>query len=131
MELRDITITNGLISYNSCKYLVLIASITLLQLTPGTPPPNIALIDEVDDGETGYILHVVCFPSSDSSSTQGSTVSNLTLNSASSLASTLADSTIGSQHTYEKEGSKEGGIYIRTIIVYCNGILSNELGASR
>ena len=65
------------------------------------------------------------FYGSDSHSTQGSTVSDLPLNGDLSPASTLASSTIGSQHTSEKEGAKEGGRYNRAVRGYCNGKLHN------
>ena len=49
----------------------------------------------------------------------------LTINSASLSASTLADYTIGSQNTSEKEVDKEEGRYNRNFRVYCDGMLSN------
>ena len=53
-------------------------------------------------------------------STEGINTSNLTLNTASSTASTLEDSTIVSQYTDEKEGAKERVRYNRTARGYCN-----------
>ena len=53
------------------------------------------------------------------------TIYDITINSASSLAYTSATSTIGSQHTAEKEGAREGGRYNRTTGGYCKGRLPN------
>ena len=50
---------------------------------------------------------------------------DITINSASLLDYTLATSTNGSQHTAEKEGDIEGGIYNRTTRGYCNVRLTN------
>ena len=91
----------------------------------GTLENNIPLLDEVDDGETVSTCRALHFSSSGSCSTEVSTISNMTLNSASSSAYTLVASTIGSQHTAEKEGAREGGRYNRAVRGYCNGRLPN------
>ena len=82
--------------------------------TTDTGTPKNPLLDEVDDGETGSTLHVINSSSYSSYSTENSNIYYLTINSASSPASTLVDSTMYSHHTSEKEGAKEGGRYNRT-----------------
>ena len=77
----------------------------LLQTDTGITSKNIPLLDEVGDGETVSNRRAIHFSRSDSHSTQGGTVSDLTLNGDLSPASTLASSTIGFQHTSEKRGS--------------------------
>ena len=80
---------------------------------------NISLLDEVDYVETFYTCIDLRFSSSASNSTQVSTFSELTLNSASFSASTLVASTIGYQNTAIKEGAREGGRYNSTARSYC------------
>ena len=62
--------------------------------------------DEVNDGDTFSTCHDLHFYSFYYCSTEVSTISNITLNSDSSSAYTLVDSTIGYQHTAEKEGAR-------------------------
>ena len=62
----------------------------------GAQAKNITLLEEVDDRETVCTYCSINLSSSDSLSTQGSTISDLFLNIVSSLASNLAASTIGS-----------------------------------
>ena len=80
----------------------------------GTPEKNIPPLGEVDDGETVFTCRVIIFSSSASSSIEVRTISDITINSASYPASTFVISTIGYQHTNEKEGSREGGRYNMT-----------------
>ena len=61
------------------------------------------------------------------SSTEYSTISDLIINSDSLSASTLADSTIGSQHTHETEVAKEGGGYNITDRGYYSRRLRNGI----
>ena len=91
----------------------------------GNLAKNIPQIYEVDDGETVSNFCALHFSSSDSHSTEEITIYGLTLNSASFSASTLVDSTIGSQCTSEKEVSKYGERYNSTTRGYCNGRLNN------
>ena len=58
---------------------------------------------------------MIHFYSSTSSYTQGSTIVYLTLNSDSSLASTLADYTIGSQYTAETKDLSRENIITRLL----------------
>ena len=97
----------------------------ILQLILGIRKENIPLLDEVDDGETVSTCRALHFSSSASLSTEVSTISELTLNSALSSASTLVASTIEYQHTALKEGAREGGRYNRTARGYCQGRLPN------
>ena len=94
----------------------------------GTMVKNIPLLADVGDGETVTTRRAFHFSSPASHSTQVRTISDLTLNNASVSASTLAESTIGFQHTAEKEGVKEGGRDNRTVRGYCNGRLPNGEG---
>ena len=96
--------------------MLLIDSKTLLQLTPGLRKNPI--LDEDDYGETVSTLSAINFTTVTYPSTQGRNIYDLT--------STLVESTIGYQHTDEKEGSKEGERYNRTVRGYCNGRLPNE-----
>ena len=66
-------------------------------LEKNTPP-----LDEVDEGYTFSTCCELNFSSSGYSSTDVSTISDITLNRSSSLAYTLVTSTIGSHHTAEK-----------------------------
>ena len=75
----------------------------------GTTAKNTPPLDEVYDGDTVSTCRDLRFSSADSSYTEISTILDITFNSASSSASTLVASTIGSQHTAEKEGAREGG----------------------
>ena len=72
----------------------------------GPPSKSIPLLDEVDDGETVSTCHALHFCSSDSQSTEVINISDLTINNTLSSAYNLVKSTIGSQHTSEKEGAK-------------------------
>ena len=80
----------------------------------GTPENNIPLLDEVDDGEIVSTRRALRFYGSTSHYTEVINIPDITLNTASLSAYTLVDSTIGSQHTAEKEGTREGGRYNRT-----------------
>ena len=91
----------------------------------GIPANNIPLLDEINDGETVSTCRSLRFFSSPSRSTEVRNISDITLNSASSSACASVDSTIGSQHTAEKKGAREGGRYNRTTRGYCNGRLPN------
>ena len=68
----------------------------------GTKKIYIPLPDEVNAGEPVSTHRAIHFSSSDCFFTYGSTIYDLTLNSASSSASTLVESNIGSQNTVEK-----------------------------
>ena len=68
----------------------------------GTPENNTPTLDEVNEGDTVYTCHALHFSSSSSRYAEVSTISNITLNSDSSLAYTSATSTIGFQHIAEK-----------------------------
>ena len=95
----------------------------LLLLTP--EPPKIPLLDEIDQEKTVSTCRNLHFSSPVSRSTEGSTISDLTLNSDLFPDSTLVGSTIGSQHTDEKEGSEDGKRYKSTVRGYCNRMLPN------
>ena len=74
--------------------------------TPGKKPP----LDEVDEGEIVSTFRAK-FSSSISPSTEFRTISDITLNSASSFAYISVNSTIGSKHTAEKNKlEREGDI---------------------
>ena len=90
----------------------------------GTPEKK-SLLDEVDFGDTVYNFCALIFPSSASSSTEDSTIYDLDLNNTSLSASTLADSTIGSQHNSEKEGDNKGKRYNMTARGYRDRRLHN------
>ena len=90
-----------------------------------TPSKNIHPLDYVDEYETVYTCRELHLFSSASPSTDIGTISDITLNSASSFAYTLVTSTIGSQYTDEKEEAREGGIYNRITSDYCNLMLRN------
>ena len=62
----------------------------------GTPSKNTPPLDEADEGEPVYTFFAIHFYSSDSPSAATRTISNRTLNSASSISYTLVTSTIGS-----------------------------------
>ena len=111
-------------SDNSRNKLILVSSIIFLQITPGLWK-NIPLLDEVNYGEIVSTRHAINFSISDSCPTQVITVLILNINSASSSAETSVGYTIRYQHTSEKEVAKEGGIYNRTVRVYCNIKLPN------
>ena len=81
--------------------MLLIYSIILLQLTP-VLQQKITLLVEVDGGETFRTLSDFNFTSSDSCYTEGSTISDINLNSTSLQASTLV------YYTNGKEVLKEG-----------------------
>ena len=80
----------------------------------GTPEKSIPPIDEVDDGDTVFTCLALHFSSCISSSSVVSTISDMTLNSASSIS-------IGSQHIAKKEEAKQGGRYNRLTRGYCSG----------
>ena len=65
----------------------------------GTMENNKPLLDYFDDRETVSTCRALNFSSSDSISTEVSTITDLTLNSGSYSASNLVDSTIGYQNT--------------------------------
>ena len=67
---------------------------------------HLPLLDQVDAGETVSTDRDIHFSSYDYYSTQGVTIFNLTINSASS-DSTLVVSNISYQHTSKKEGAKK------------------------
>ena len=92
----------------------------------GIPEKNIPLLDEIDDGETVSTCRSIHFSSTVYHSTHISTMSDLTLNSASYSASTLTVYTLGSHNSSEKEVSKEGLRYTGTVRGYCNGRLCNR-----
>ena len=115
---------NCLVLENYQNDLLLVASIILFRLTQ-VLRENIPLLDDIDDGKTVYTLCVIHFSSSSYHSTKVSTFSGLTINSASSPSSMLVVSTIGSQHTSEKEGAKYGGIYHCTVRGLFSGMLPN------
>ena len=96
---------NWLVSDNYWNELLLIASIILLQLTPRFRK-NIPLLDEVCDGATFSNYYYINFTIYVSFYTQGSTITDLDINSDSFKDSNLAVSTIDSQHTSKKEGAK-------------------------
>ena len=91
----------------------------------GTTGEYIPLLDEVDGGETVPTRRTIHFFSSTSRSTQGKTISRHILNRVSSADSILGASTIGSQHTAEKEIAKKRGRYNQTVRGYYNGRLPN------
>ena len=91
----------------------------------GTTAKHIPPLDEIDEGETVSTRRALHFYSSASPYTEVSTIFDTTINSASSFAYTLVTSTIGSQHTSEKEEAREGGIYNRNNRGYFNGRLTN------
>ena len=63
---------------------------------------NIRPLDEVDEGDTVSTCCALYFYVSDSTSTEVRNISEINLNSASLLAYTLENSTIGSHHTDKK-----------------------------
>ena len=91
----------------------------------GTPAKNIPPLDEVDEAETVSTCRALHFSSSASPTTEVSTISDITLNSASLLVYAAVASTIGSQHTAKTEGAREGGRCNRTTRGYCSGRLPN------
>ena len=68
----------------------------------GIPEKNTPPLDEVYQGETVYTCHTLHFYSYTSTSTEVSTIYDITINSTSLLAYTMVTSTIRSQHTDEK-----------------------------
>ena len=84
----------------------------------GTPENNILPLDEVNNGETFSTFRSLHFSSCISPSAAASTISNITLKSASSIS-------IGSQHTAEREEARERGRYNKLTRVYCSGRLPN------
>ena len=67
----------------------------------GTPAKNIPPLAEVDDGDTVTTCRAIHFSSCIYPSVAASTISDIILNSASSMYYTLVTYTIGSQHTYK------------------------------
>ena len=108
-------------SDNYQNKLLLIASIILLQLTPGIQQQNIPLLDEVDAEETVSTCRALHFPVPLFVPQREA----LFPTSLSTLLRHQPDSTVGFQYTAEKEGSKEGGRYNRTARGYCIGRLHN------
>ena len=84
----------------------------------GTPAKNIPPIDEVYDGDTVSTCRALQFSSCISLSTAVSTISDMTLNSASTIY-------IGSEHIAEKEEAKLGGRYNMLSRGYFSGNLPN------
>ena len=84
----------------------------------GTPAKNIPPLDEVDDGDTVSTCRVLHFSSCISPSAAVSTISDMTLNSASTIS-------IVYQHFSKKEEAKQGGRYNRLTRGYCSGKLPN------
>ena len=82
----------------------------------GTPANNIPPLDEVNDGDTVSTCRALHFSSCIYPSAAVSTISEMTLNSASSIC-------IGSHHISEKEEAKQGGRYNRLTRGYCKGTL--------
>ena len=91
------------------------ASVILLKLAKVLQYIYITLLDEVDDGAIVSTFCSVHFSSSIFCSTHVSTISDITLNVASSSYSTLVAYTIDSLHTDEKYGDKHGIICNRTV----------------
>ena len=87
--------------------LLFIASKILFQLILGSLTNNMPTLDEVDEGEIVCTCRVLQFSISSYPFTEVSTIYDITINRASSLDYTLVTSTIGSQHTAEKEGARE------------------------
>ena len=86
------------------------------------------LLDEVDDGDIVYNRYAINFSICDYCSTQGRTISDLTIKSDSSPASILVEYNIGSKHTADEEGSKEGGIYNRNVGgCYCRRLTNGRI----
>ena len=86
----------------------------------------IPLLDEVNNGDTVSTCRSIHVSSTVYYSTHISTMSDLTLNSASSSASTLEVYTLVSNHSSEKEVSKYGRRYTSTVIGYCNVSVRNK-----
>ena len=84
----------------------------------GNLEKNIPTLDEVNDGDTFSTCRALHFSSCISPSAAVSTISNMTLNSASTIS-------IGSEHISKKEESKQGGRYNRLTRYYCSGKLPN------
>ena len=84
----------------------------------GTPEKNIPHLDEVNDGDTVSTFRALKFSICINPSSAASTVSNMTLNSASTVS-------IFSEPTYEKEEAKDGWRYNRFGRGYCSGKLTN------
>ena len=79
----------------------------------GTLAKNTPPLDEVVKGETVPTFRALHFSSSISPSVASRTISDITLNIASSISYTLVTSTIGSQNTAVREEYGEGGRYNR------------------
>ena len=75
----------------------------------GTPANNTPPLDEVDDGDTVSTCRALHFSSCISPSAAVSTISDMNLNTASTIS-------IGSEHISEKEEAKQGGRYDRLTI---------------
>ena len=103
MGLRDTTMKILMVSDNYRNNSLQIASTILFINDTGTPEKNIPPLGDVNEGETVSTCVALSFSSSVSTSTEVSTISAITLNSAFPLAYTSVISTIGSQHTAEKE----------------------------
>ena len=73
------------------------------------------------------ILYLPCTSSFSSISAyaESSTISDITLSSASSISYTLVTSTIGYQHTSKNEEARKGGIYDWLFRGYCSDKLIN------
>ena len=79
----------------------------------GNPANKISTLDEVDDGDKVSTCHALNFSSCISPSEAASTISYMTLNSASTIS-------IGSENISEKEEAKEGERYNRLTRGYCS-----------
>ena len=84
----------------------------------GTPWNNIPPLDEVYDVDAVSTCHALNFSSCISPSIVFSTISGMSLSSASSIS-------IGYQHMIKKEEAKQGGRYNRLTKGYCSGKLHN------
>ena len=84
----------------------------------GTPANNIPPLDDFDDVDRVSTCRALHFYSCTYPSAAVSTISDMTLNSASTIS-------IGSEHISEKEESKQGGRYNRLTRGYCSGKFTN------
>ena len=92
----------------------------------GTPSNNIPPLDYVDEVETFSTCHALYFSSYISTSVEDITISDITINIASSISYISVTYTIGSHNTAEIEEAREGGIYNRLNRSYCSGRFPNE-----
>ena len=109
--------TNLSVSENSWNDLLKIAS-TINLPDRGTTTKNIPPLDDIDDGDTFSTFRALQFSTYISPSAAVITISDMTLNSASTIS-------IGSEHIAKEEEAKQGGRYNRLTIGYCSGKLPN------